>query len=122
MRSIARESRAAQHDGGTAMTTSQEFYDRAKKDPNAIVWDVGEVDPVIIIGRKIHFTRTDGSQGTKMEYVTFEFVKRNLKKIKRCGCKTCRSTIAAYRINKKARAGATPKEVEALGWMRVREH
>jgi hypothetical protein len=31
-------SRAAQHDdGGAAMTTSQEFYDRAKKDPNAIV-------------------------------------------------------------------------------------
>jgi hypothetical protein len=115
-------SRAAQHDGGTAMMTSQEFYDRAKKNPTAIVMDVGEVDPVIIFEQRMDFTRTDGSQVTKTVYVTFEYVKKHLKEIERCDCETCRGTIAAYRINKKARAGATPEEVEALGWTRMWEH
>jgi hypothetical protein len=112
----------AQHDGGTAMTTSQEFYDRAKKDPNAIVMDVGEVDPVIIFGAETHFTHTDGSQSTKMVYVTFEYVKKHLKELEGCDCETCPRAIAAYRINKKARAGATPEEVEALGWKRMGAH
>jgi hypothetical protein len=102
--------------------TSQEFYDRAKKDLNAIVWDVGEVDPVIIFGAETHFTHADGSKSTKMVYMTYEYVKKHRKEFEGCDCETCPRVIAAYRINKKARAGATPEEVEALGWKRLREH
>jgi hypothetical protein len=103
------------------MTTCQEFYDRVKQDPNAIVMDVGEKHPFIIHEAHALVTLKDGSQANRVLYVTFEYVKKHLKKFKACPCKSCQDTVAAYRLNKKAMRGATPLEIEALmpdSWIR----
>jgi len=95
----------------------REFYDRVKKDPNAIVNDVGEPNPFIIHGAHAEVTFKDGSTGHRTVYVTFEFVKRHLKKFKSCPCGACQGAVRSYRLNKKAMRGAiTPEEIEALGY------
>lgn len=105
------------------MPNCQELYDRAKQDPNAVVWDVGEKHPFIICETHMHVTYKDGTQGEKMLYLTFEYVKKHLKELKGCNCKACRTAVMAYRLNKKARRGdITPEDVEALGLIRKMEH
>src|SRR6516162_263812 len=92
----------------------QELYDHAKRNPDAIVLDVGEPDPFIIHEAHLLCTRKDGSQVMKVAYMTFEYAKKHLKELKACGCEGCQGALAAYRVNKKImsafRRGATPKE------------
>jgi len=107
------------------MTTCQEMYDRAKKDPNGIVMDMGEAHSFIISEAHALVTFKDGSQGNRVMYLTFEYVKKHLKEVKGCDCEACRDTVAAYRLNKKAMRGATPEEIAALipdSWERYYEH
>jgi len=54
------------------MNSCRELYDRVKRDPNAIVMDVGEEHPLIIHEAHAHVTYKDGTQGEKVLYVTFE--------------------------------------------------
>ena len=103
------------------MTTCQELYGRAKKDPNAIINEVGEPDPFIIHEAHALVTYKDGSEGEKVIYTTFEFAKKHLKKLKRCGCGSCQGIIEAYRVNRKAMRCTTPKELFEMipgDWMR----
>jgi hypothetical protein len=98
------------------MHNCQEFYDRVKKHPDAIVKDVGEAHPVIIHEADMLCTLKDGSQVHKTLYVTFEYVKKHLKEFKRCLCEACQGTVVAYRLNKKAMRG---EEVEIPdSWIR----
>jgi len=105
------------------------LYDRVKQDPNAIVMDVGEAHPFIIHEAHALCTLKDGSEVTKILYVTFEYVKKHLKELKACDCDACQGAVAAYRVNKKLvsafRRGATPKEALELVpsiWTRVLEN
>ena len=103
------------------VTKHQEYYDRVKKHPDAIVLDVGEAHPIIISQHDQVVTYTDYSEECKTIYYTFEYVKKHLKELKACDCMGCRSAVTAYRLNKKARRGATPEEINALlpnGWTR----
>jgi hypothetical protein len=104
----------------------QELYDCVKKDPNAIVMDVGEPHPCIIHEADMVVTYKDGSVGRKTVYTTFEFVKRHLKKLKACDCEGCQGAVASYRVNKKTmRALQRGEEIEALipdGWVRDYDH
>jgi hypothetical protein len=107
----------------------RELYDRAKKDPNAIVMDVGEEDPFIIYEAHMLCTLTDGSEVTKIVYTTFEYAKKHLKELRGCCCEGCKGAVAAYHVNKKImralKRGATPEEAHALvpdGWVRDLAH
>jgi hypothetical protein len=96
------------------------MYDRAKKDPDGIVMDMGEAHPFIISEAHALCTLKDGSQVTRIVYLTFEYVKKHLKELKSCNCEACRDAVAAYRLNKKAMSGATHEEIAALvpdGWI-----
>jgi hypothetical protein len=99
----------------------QELYDRVKKHPDAIVRDIGEEHPIIISETDMVLTYENGSQGNKTVYTTFEYVKRNLKKLKACPCEACQVAIASYRHNQKAiralKRGETPADVPN-GWVR----
>ena len=93
------------------MHSCQELYDRVKQDPNAIVMDVGEEHPFIIHEAHAHVTYKDGTQGEKVIYATFEYVKKHLKEFKRCSCASCQNAVAAYRLNKKTMRGAKPEAI-----------
>jgi hypothetical protein len=96
----------------------QEFYDHVKKDPDAVVMDVGEANPVIISETDYLCKMVDGSTRLKTLYCTFEYVKKHLKELKGCDCEACRSAVASYRVNKKTiralESGATPAQIDAL--------
>ena len=68
------------------MSNCRALYDRVKQDPNAVVLDVGEEHPFIIHEAHAHVTYKDGTQGEKVIYATFEYVKKHLKKFKSCPC------------------------------------
>jgi len=63
------------------VSNCRELYDRVKRDPNAIVLDVGEKHPFIIHEAHAHVTYKDGTQGEKAIYATFEYVKEASQKI-----------------------------------------
>jgi hypothetical protein len=100
------------------MSNCQELYDRVKQDPNAIVMDVGEAHPLIIHESHALCTLADGSEVTRVMYLTFEYVKKHLRELKGCDCEGCQGAVAAYHLNKKIirawQRGATSEEVEAL--------
>ena len=104
------------------MNSCRELYDRVKREPNAIVMDVGEEHPFIIHEAHAHVTYKDGTQGEKVLYVTFEYVKKHLRKFKACPCASCQGTVAAYRLNEKTMRGATPEKIAAFipgDWVRA---
>ena len=103
------------------MNNLRELYDRVKQDPNAIVMDVGEKHPLIIHEAHAHVTYKDGTQGEKVVYATFEYVKKHLKKFKACPCASCQNAVEAYRLNKKTMRSAAPEEIQAFipgDWVR----
>jgi len=107
----------------------QELYDHAKRDPNAIVNDVGERDPFIIHEAHALVTFKDGTEGNRVIYTTFEYAKKHLKKFKACDCEACQGVVAAYQVNKKImrafKRGATQEEAAALvpgSWVRQLEN
>ena len=93
------------------MNSCRELYDRVKREPNAIVMDVGEEHPFIIHEAHAHVTYKDGTQGEKVLYATFEYVKKHLKKFKACPCASCQNAVAAYRLNKKTMRMAKPENI-----------
>jgi hypothetical protein len=93
----------------------RQLYDHAKADPNSIVMDMGEPNPLIISENHALCEMEDGSTVMKTLYVTFEYAKRHLKDLRSCDCDACQATLEAYRHNKKAFRGLTPKQMEALG-------
>jgi hypothetical protein len=95
----------------------KELYDRAKQDPNGIVKDVGEEHPVIISEAHAVVTFKDGTQGTRIVYLTFEYVKKHLKELKAGECEACRDAVIAYQINKKAMRGEDVKALIPDSWM-----
>jgi hypothetical protein len=91
------------------MNDCKELYYRVKQDPNAIVMDVGEPDPVIIHEAHMLVTFKDGTEGRRIVYSTFEYVKKHLKEFKACPCEGCQEAVIAYRVNKKALRGEEVK-------------
>jgi hypothetical protein len=84
--------------------------------------DVGEPHPVIIHEADMLIAYKDGSKGYKTLYTTFEYVKKHLKKFKRCPCEACQGAIAAYRINRKVMRGEAHEAVVPDSWERVIEN
>ena len=99
------------------MNNLRELYDRVKQDPNAIVMDVGEKHPLIIHEAHAHVTYKDGTQGEKVVYAAFEYVKKHLKELKAGECEACRDAVIAYQINKKAMRGEDVKALIPDSWM-----
>src|SRR5262249_51898627 len=104
------------------MGDCREFYDRVKKHPDAIVMDVGEPHPFIIHEAHAVVTFKDGTQGNRVVYTTFEYVKKHLKKFKACPCASCQNAVAAYRFNKKTMRMAKPGNIAEFvpgDWVRA---
>jgi hypothetical protein len=108
------------HSTESDMHSCQELYDTVKKDPNSIVMDVGEKHPLIISEHDGVYKLADGSTVYRTLYLTLEYVKKHLRELKACPCEACQTTVAAYRLNKKA---LRAEEIEVpKNWVQEVEH